>query len=100
MPSDVQLTMAPEALRPLIAEVVAQALARLEADRQQLSTERLAYSEAEAAALLGLAAHQLRDERLRGRILASVGPGRRILYTRDSLLTYLASRPWSANGAN
>jgi hypothetical protein len=36
--------------------------------------------------------HQLRDERLRGRIGASQIVGRRWRYTRDDLLRYLQSR--------
>jgi hypothetical protein len=56
--------------------------------------DRLAFPEAEAAALLGLHAYQLRDERRRGRVRASRGPGGKILYTRQNLLDYLLSRPW------
>jgi hypothetical protein len=93
--SPLSLTIDPEALRPLIEQTVRAVLARLEADRAQLDG-RLAYSESEAAALLGLHAHQLRDERLRGRIQASVGPGRKILYTRQDLMDYLLSRRWEA----
>ena len=48
--------------------------------------------------MLSLAVHQLRDERLRKRIKASVGPGRKILYTRQQLLDYLETRLWSGNG--
>jgi hypothetical protein len=86
----------PEALRPLIQQIVEATVVRLEDERAALGS-RLAFSEAEAAALLGLHSHQLRDERLRGRISASVGPGRKILYSRDSLLAYLARRPWKAD---
>jgi hypothetical protein len=91
--SGVALHIDPESLRPLIEQVVEATMARLEDARATLGS-RLAYSEAEAAALLGLNPHQLRDERLRGRIAARVGPGRKILYTREALLEYLASRPW------
>jgi hypothetical protein len=82
------LTLDPAALKPLIAAVVAEVLAALEADRNRLD-DRLAYSEAEAARLLGLHVHQLRDERLRSRIGASKIVGGRIAYTRDDLLNYL-----------
>jgi hypothetical protein len=81
------------ALKPLIEEIVAATVARLESDRSQLDG-RLAYTEPEAAGLLGLAQHQLRDERLRERIRASMGPGRKILYAKRDLLDYLASRRW------
>lgn len=86
------LQLPPDALRPLIAEVVAEVVRQLDAARAHVPDGRLAYSESEAAALLGLHAHQLRDERRRGRIAASVGPGRKILYARQDLLDYLASR--------
>src|SRR5262245_10680396 len=76
------LALDPEALRPLIAEIVAQVLAQLDADRAKVSGDRLAYSEAEAATLLGLKEHVLRDERRRGQIGASSIAGRRIRYTR------------------
>src|SRR5262249_50191699 len=89
----VALQIDPELLRPLIEQVVQATMVRLEEIRATLGS-RLAYSEAEAAALLGLLPHQLRDERLRGRISASVGPGRKLLYSREALLGYLASRPW------
>src|SRR5437016_1414567 len=99
MSTGINLQLEPEALRPIIEAVVTEALARLEADRQRLGPDsRLAYSEAEAARLLGLQPHQLRDTRLRGEIEASVGPGRKILYSRADLLGYLASRRWKPNG--
>jgi hypothetical protein len=57
----------------------------------------LAYSEAEAARLFGLKVHQLRDARLRHEISASQIAGRRIRYTREDLLEYLASHRWGQN---
>jgi hypothetical protein len=84
----VSLAVDLEALRPLIAAVVAETIAALEADRAKLG-DRLAYSESEAARMLGLNTHQLRDERLRGRIGASKIVGGRIAYTRDDLINYL-----------
>jgi hypothetical protein len=85
------LSLSAEALRPLIAEVVEQTLARLEAAKAAVP-ERLAYSEPEAAALLGLEPHQLRDERRRGRITASQVVGRRVRYLREDLVNYLMTR--------
>jgi hypothetical protein len=95
MPPDnaLSLNLPAELLKPLVQQVVAETLAALEADRQQLG-DKLACGEAEAARLLGLAQHQLRDERLRSRIQASVGPGRRIMYTRQDLLNYLQEHRW------
>jgi hypothetical protein len=88
-----------EALAPLVRLIVEQTLAALEENRAALSG-KLAYGELEAAALLSLAPHQLRDERLRGRLQASVGPGRKILYCRDDLLDYLRQRRWKGIGGD
>jgi hypothetical protein len=93
IPSPLTLHLAPDAITPLVRQIVREALAQLEEARAALP-DKLAYSEAEAATLLSLAPHQLRDERLRGRIKPSLGPGRRILYTRQQLLDYLRSREW------
>src|SRR5712692_3845790 len=75
----------PEMFRPLIEQAVEAAMARLEQARATLG-DRLCYSEPEAAAMLGLQTHQLRDERLRGRIKASSIVCRRIRYTRQDLM--------------
>jgi hypothetical protein len=88
----------PAALQPLIRAVVEATLAAVEIDRSALP-DKLAFSEAEAARLLSLHQHQLRDERQRGRVEASVGPGRKILYSREQLLDYLASRRWEGECA-
>jgi hypothetical protein len=80
------------ALRPLVHEVVAEVLARLEEARAATPDGRLCYSEEEAARLLGLEPHVLRDERRRGRITASQIVGRRIRYTREDLVGYLMAR--------
>lgn len=91
--SSLSFVIDPDVLRPLISAVIAETLAALEKDRAALP-DKLAYSEGEAARLLSLHSHQLRDARLRGEIEASVGPCRKILYTREQLLTYLANRRW------
>lgn len=72
-----------DALRSLVREAVADAVAR---------AARPCYTEAEAAALLGVGPHVLRDERLRGRIGCSRIAGRRVRYTPADLDAYLASR--------
>lgn len=87
----VHLSVDAEILRPLVEQVVCAALAKLEADRAQLG-DRLAYSEPEAARMLGLNAHQLRDERLRRRITASQVVGKRVRYLRQDLVDYLMQR--------
>ena len=77
-------------LRPLIERVVAAVLDRLDSQRDAIG-ERIAYNEAEAAALLGVERHVLRDARLRGELSGSrVGKG--IRYERDELLRFLRSR--------
>jgi hypothetical protein len=90
-PPAVAISVPPEALRPLVEQVVAEVLARLDAARPHLDG-RLAFSEEEAARLLGLQPHVLRDERLRGRIAASTIVGRRVRYTREDLVSYLVQR--------
>jgi hypothetical protein len=85
------LALDPDALRPLIAAVVSETLAQLERARSG-DAARMAFSEPEAARLLGLQPHQLRDERLRGRIAASQVVGRRIRYLRSDLEDYLMAR--------
>src|SRR5262245_18486101 len=82
-------------LRTLNQQAVEETLRRLEEARSSAPDrrDRLAYPEAEAAALLGLAQHVLRDERRRGRIAATKVVGGRVRYTRQDLIDYLmASR--------
>ena len=75
--------------------MVSATLAAIDSDRAGIP-DKIAFSEVEAARLLSLHPHQLRDERRLRRIKASVGPGRKILYSRQDLLTYLAERRWEA----
>jgi hypothetical protein len=83
------LSLDSDALRPLISAVVAETVARMADDEARLG-DVLAFDEPTAARMLSLEPHQLRDERLRGRITASQIVGRRIRYVRDDLLQYLA----------
>jgi hypothetical protein len=92
--SAVNLQLPPEALQPLIDQAVERALARMEELRAQLDG-KLAFSEEEAARLISLEVHQLRDERRRSRIQASEVVGKRIRYLRQDLMNYLLSRRWS-----
>ena len=93
MPSDtpsLAMPVALDALRPLIQTVVSETLAAVEQDRQRIPADRLAFTEAEAAAMLGLNVHQLRDEREdKKRIAHTRIVGGRIRYSRDDLLAYL-----------
>lgn len=84
-----ELNLDAELLRPMVKQIVATVLAELDGDESKLG-DRIAFSEPEAAALIGLKPHQLRDERLRGRIGASCVVKRGIRYLRSDLMTYLA----------
>lgn len=75
-----------DALRPLLEAVVIDVLARVATDG------RIAYSETEAAALLGVARHVLRDARLDGKVRATK-VGRGVRYTRHELLRLLNDEP-------
>ena len=76
-----------EDLRPLVQLAVAEALDRLEAERAKFSG-RLAYTEPEAAVLLSVKPHVLRDCRRRGE-LQGARIGSKIVYTRSDLLAFL-----------
>ncbi len=76
-----------DALRPLVHLAVAEALDRMEEDRAKLNG-RLAFTEPEAAVLLGVKPHVLRDCRRRGE-LQGAKVGSRIVYTRADLLDFL-----------
>lgn len=82
------ISIPPGELKSLVATVVAETLSTVQADQAKLG-DKLAYTEPEAARLLSMAPHQLRDERLRGRVGASGVVGRGVRYTRDDLLKYL-----------
>lgn len=95
-PAALALAIDAAALAPLVRQIVGEVLAQLEAARAAVPESKLCYGESEAAALLDLKPHQLRDERLRGRIAASEIVGRRVRYTRADLMTYLAERRTAA----
>ena len=74
-------------LRPLVHLVVGEVLDQVRGEEAKLNG-RLGYSEAEAAALLGVRPHVLRDCRLRGEIKARM-VGKRYIYARESLIRFL-----------
>lgn len=92
-----QVMIDPTELAPIIAATVSEVMARIREDEAALG-DKLAFSEPHAARLLDLEPHQLRDERLRGRIAASQIVGRRIRYRRDDLLAYLNAHRTEARG--
>lgn len=77
-----------QSLEPVIRAAVRAVLDELQASEAKLDG-RLAFSEAEAAGLLGVARHTLRDCRLRGEIRGRLC-GKKILYSRDELVRFLA----------
>jgi hypothetical protein len=76
-----------DGLRPVIRAAVVAVLEELRADEAHLG-DRLGYPEAEAAALLGVERHTLRDCRLRGEITGRL-IGKRIVYGRAELVRFL-----------
>ena len=80
-----------EALRPLIQSIVDKTIERIDMAKAKVSGDRLAYPQAEAAALIGMAPHALRDARLNGEINAS-RCGKRVVYQRSELLKYLTKK--------
>lgn len=75
-----------ETIRRLVAPIVVEVVAKIGG---KLDDDRLAYTEPEAARLLGISATQLRDARLRGEIVGTKVGGRNG-YERSELIAYLA----------
>lgn len=76
-------------LEPLVTKVVVKVLAEREENAEKFGG-RLAFTEPEAAALLGVRPYVLRDCRLRGEIVGSK-VGKRVMYSRETLLKFLAA---------
>ncbi|OHB71982.1 MAG: hypothetical protein A2V70_18185 [Planctomycetes bacterium RBG_13_63_9] len=74
-------------LRPVVEAVVREVLSQ-RADAEAKLGGRLGFTEPEAAALLGVKQHVLRDARARGEISAR-RVGRRYIYSRAALLDFL-----------
>ncbi len=86
-----EINFDPAEFKPFVEAAVRETLRQVEAEQQQLPGGRLAFPEPEAAALLGIPGHSLRDCRRRGEIQAAK-IGSRICYTRESLMAFLASQ--------
>lgn len=93
MSGSLKLEIDIEAIRPHLEKIVADVLAKLDSTRDRMDG-RIAFSEQEAARMLSLNPHQLRDIRRRGEIRASVACGGRIRYAKEDLLRYLADRTY------
>jgi Helix-turn-helix domain len=74
-------------LRPLIVEAVRATVDQIQTDQAKLA-DRLGYPEPEAARLLGVARHVLRDCRLRGELKGRL-VGKKIVYSRAELIRFL-----------
>lgn len=81
-----QLTLLDDELAVLIERVVARVLAEREVVEAKMAG-RFAFSEREAADVLGIRPYVLRDARLRGEI-EGTRLGRRVLYSREQLLAF------------
>jgi hypothetical protein len=77
-------------LQPVIAAAVRATLEQIHAEDATLDGERIGYPEAEAAALIGVRSHVLRDARLRGEINGRL-VGKKIVYARSELLRFLGA---------
>lgn len=89
------LQIDPNAFESLVERVVASCLDRIANATQPtppILTEQLVYSETQAAKLLGLNVHQLRDERRRGRISHGRTIGKRVAYSMSDIQNYLSAR--------
>ncbi len=82
-PPPFQITLSETCLAPLVEQIVRHVLAG--------QAGRVAYTEAEAAELLGVPAHVLRDARLRGEITGK-RLGKKVIYAADELRAF-ARRP-------
>ena len=85
--SEMQINLNDGDLEPLVTKVVAKVLAQREADGEKLGG-RLAFTEPEAAAMVGVRPHVLRDCQLRGEIVGSK-IGKRVMYSREQLLALM-----------
>jgi hypothetical protein len=83
----VNIAFSADDLRPLVAAVVEQVLTS-KADADSKHGNRLGHTEAEAAALIGVERHVLRDCRLRGEINAKL-VGKKYIYSRLEIERFL-----------
>ena len=84
-----KLQIEKDELRPLVQQIVAETLAAVARPRATLGDDRLAYSEPEAADLIGVKAHVLRDARRRNEIKSTRIAAGRVRYTLSHLMDYL-----------
>lgn len=85
-----RLTIDQDDLRNIIDSAVTEAIDRF-AESRILRDNRMAYTESEATAMMGVRDHVLRDARLRGEV-AGARVGKRIVYAHDELMRFLRAR--------
>lgn len=86
-----RVEFSPDDLRPVIDAAVRSALDQQQAEAATLNPDRISYYEPEAAQLVGIPSHVLRDARLRGEIVGS-RIGKRIVYERAELLRFIREK--------
>ncbi len=84
-----RIELDPESLLPIIEASVEAAIRRMDAADAKLG-DRLGFTESEAAQLIGVKPHVLRDLRLRGEI-AVPQIGKRYIYSRELLAKLLTA---------
>lgn len=84
-----KIELSPADLEPLIETVVARVVAKMAP--ANVDVDKLAWTEENAAKLLDIPRHVLRDARLAGEIVGSRA-GKRVVYQKADLLGYLAKR--------
>ena len=85
-----ELKLNPAELTPIIRQTIEETLAEVGPTNDKLAG-RLAFTEAEAAELMGIERYVLRDARLRGEIDGSK-VGKMIIYEPDVLREFITSR--------
>jgi len=79
----VKLELSPDDLKPIVAEAVAQAIEQLRGNELRFA-EQFGFPEAQAASLIGVRPHVLRDLRLKG-LAKAKRVGRGYLWHRNEL---------------
>lgn len=84
------MRLEPSEIQELARAVASEIANKSESVQSLLGSNRIGYPEPEAAALLGIAKHVLRDARLRGEVRAK-RIGKAYVYSHDALRTFLNS---------
>ena len=85
--SGFQINLDDEVLAPLVARITKQVVEQLDETRAKFGG-RLGYTLPEAAAMIGVKPHVLRDARARGEIRGRL-IGKRLIFSRDELIRFV-----------